>query len=313
MRLAGTPIVRDFQEGDAESISKLFRIIYGERYVYPEVYLPAMIRHYNQQRRWHTLVATLNGRIVGQASLVWDNAGFDHPELAMMVVHPHYRGAGVATSLGRALCHYAREQGVAALTIKMVSTHTQTQQLACRLGFYTTGLLLDYVDTPFDNQGRESIILGMLPLQPSPLPHGLIDAAAPAWLRQLSRQFGTGPSLPSRERTAPLHIASYGRRVDIRLSSAANQRLIDEVADLPSGCLIHLRIQITPALPSLLTRLHQAGYADMGIAPAADRQWYWLLQRGYTLGERTFRCPVAQALYNSINKSAILPASAADG
>ena len=61
--------IRDFQADDAAGVSALFRAIYGEHYVYPDVYLPSMIRRHNTAGRWHSAVAVSGGRVLGHAAL----------------------------------------------------------------------------------------------------------------------------------------------------------------------------------------------------------------------------------------------------
>ena len=298
--------LRAFHQGDAESISELFRIVYGERYVYPDVYLPEMIRYHNKQRRWHTVVAAVKNRIIGQAILWQEALTSDSAELAMVIVHPEFRGNGIATRLGKYLCSYACLKHITTLTIKMVSSHTQTQQLAHTLGFHTTGLLLDYVDSPFKATNRESIILGVLPLQPRPLPHYLNHYSHKDWINLLIDKFGTAIQWPKDEKAFPLRLREQDKRIDVILDGLRNIGLIKQVAQLPCNRLIHLRIRLMPALLSFLPQLHQAGYADMGMAPAPNGEWYWLLQRGYAPAELNMSCPVARALYANISKTGSL-------
>lgn len=35
--------IRAFQRQDGEGISALFRTVYGDRYVYPDIYMPSLI------------------------------------------------------------------------------------------------------------------------------------------------------------------------------------------------------------------------------------------------------------------------------
>ncbi|MDK2125164.1 GNAT family N-acetyltransferase [Parachitinimonas caeni] len=298
MKPAAAPVViRDFQEGDAEGVSALFSAVYGEHYVYPDVYLPSMIRHHNIEQLWRTAVATLEGRIVGHAILWQDPAGPDSAELAMIVAHPSTRGMGIATRLGEHLCLYARQQGLATLTIKMVSSHSQTQRLARTLGFQTTGLLLDYVASPFGNDGRESVVIGVMPLQDRPIPQCHTGRETASWIKPLVERFGSSPlSSGDRQLDRPMLISAHGKRVDVTLEHASAES-VEEITRLPRNRLIHLRIRFDAALPPLLAALHRAGYADTGLAPAPDGQWYWLLQRGYAMRDLEFHCPIARALY----------------
>ncbi|AIN17848.1 acetyltransferase family protein [Yersinia rochesterensis] len=290
--------IRDFLEEDAEGICTLFRTVYGEHYVYPDIYMPSMIRYHNDQGKWCSAVAIWEEKIVGHA-ILWFGMDSKSAELAFVVVHPSVRGRGVATRLSKHLFNYAYHRALTTLSIKMVSSHPRTQQLAHTLGFHSIGLLLDYVDSPFGHNARESIILGVLPLQPRPLPHCLTVFGHIGWLNSLIGLFGTTPQAPTRNNAFPLQISAQGNRVDVILTDASLGS-VREIAYLPLNRLIHLSISINDVLPSLLPVLHLAGYVDTGLAPASEGQWYWLLQRGYAKHEPELLCPIANSLYAGI-------------
>lgn len=302
-----TVVIRRFQANDAQGISALFRTVYGDRYVYPEVYLPSVIRHHNQCDRWKTLVAVEDGRIVGHATL-WRQPT-EHPaadsaeqaaEIAMFVVHPSARGRGVATSLGRQLCEDARRHGLQALVIKMVSSHRRSQQLARRLGFHTTGLLMDYVSSPFGQHSRESVVLGVLPLQARPIPVEAACGGAGEWIDELAQRFGARP-FPS-GRASPTHaqVSTHDDRLDVTLDSPTSCG-VEEICCLPASRLTHVLARLDVGLVSMLPALHHAGYADMGLAPASGGGWYWMLQRGYRPRALDLICPIARALNGQAN------------
>ncbi len=66
-------IIRRFQVTDANEISALFREIYAERYVYSDLYVPAMITWRNTQHNWYSAVAVINNKIIGHAALRREN------------------------------------------------------------------------------------------------------------------------------------------------------------------------------------------------------------------------------------------------
>ncbi len=142
--------IRVFQRQDGEGISALFRTVYGDRYVYPDIYMPSLIGWRNARDEWHSAIAEQNGIIIGHAALWRHHADKQTAELAMFAVHPAFRNRGVATQLGEYLRLAASRLGLGTLTIKMVSSHPHSQRLAQRLGFYSTGLLRDYVPPPFN-------------------------------------------------------------------------------------------------------------------------------------------------------------------
>ena len=95
--------IRAFQRQDGEGISALFRTVYGDRYVYPDIYMPSLIGWRNARDEWHSAVAEQNGIIIGHAALWRPHADKQTAELAMFAVHPAFRNRGVATQLGEYL------------------------------------------------------------------------------------------------------------------------------------------------------------------------------------------------------------------
>ena len=130
------------------------------------------------------------------------------------------------------------------LTIKQVSSHGQSQRLAKTLGFHTTGLLLDYVASPFGQPQPESIVLGRLPLRSRPIPALNWPAAWREWLTPLSRAFGSVPP-PAQGPGGGLSIASHGRRLEVGMEEISGGRL-REVAALPAGRLVYVRLALGP-------------------------------------------------------------------
>ncbi|WP_235859141.1 GNAT family N-acetyltransferase [[Pantoea] beijingensis] len=289
-------IIRAFQERDAESITALFQLVYGGRYVYPDIYHPAMICYRNTQGYWHGAVAELHDSIVGHAALLPCPGKEKIAELAMCVVHPSVRNRGVVTSLGKYLCRKADKLGLDTLTMKMVSSHTYTQRLAKALGFHSTALLRDYVFSPFEPEGRESVILGVLPLQPRPVPLSVLDYQHDGWPALLAEKFGVTQQLTPGTRSIPAvkRVVSE-ERLDITLTNLSLATL-SEIALLPINRVIYLYVRIDAASFSLLPYLYRDGYRDMGLAPAENGQWFWLLERGYTPKKLEMCCPIASAL-----------------
>lgn len=286
-------VVRNFQRGDADGISELFRKVYADRYVYSDLYVPTMIGWRNAQCHWHSAVAVENGCIVGHAAL-WRDKNPSCAELAMFATHPEERHRGVATRLGKHLCGEARKQQLSTLTIKMVCSHPYSQKLAKKLGFYATALLRDYVVSPFKNNDRESVILGVLALQPRPIPQIVDMKGQHLWLSLLSAQFGnTPPSLY--EETLPLEINDIGDRIEVTLYHMT-PRVTDEITRLPLSRLIYLRIQLNSTLTNALPLLYQAGYRDMGLTPDNKGGWFWLFQRGFRQHHLQLFCPIGQIL-----------------
>ncbi|MDF9619019.1 GNAT family N-acetyltransferase [Pseudomonas entomophila] len=296
-------IIRGFEERDAAQVSALFYRVYGEDYFYPEIYLPSVICHHNRTQRWQSVVALQGDRIVGHASLWRSSADERCAELAMIVVDPQVRGQGIATRLGQDLCGRARQQHLAVLTIKMVASHVWTQRLGLALGFQATGLLLDYVESPFSHPARETAILGVLPLQAHPIPLCAMPGGQPAWIAPLIERFGAVAARATRDCGVPPKITVQDDRMDLIIECATYPSII-EASRLPSARMTHLWLKMDANLAMALSAFHQAGYVDTGLALGPERQWYWLLQRGFSGRQMQLHCPTARALLSGVTQEA---------
>ncbi|KZE86644.1 GNAT family N-acetyltransferase [Chromobacterium subtsugae] len=270
---------RDYQAGDAAAVSALFRAVYGDHYVYPDVYLPSQIEQRNASGQWHSAVALLDGRLAGHATLWLDPARPGQAELALNVVHPDARGRGVASLLGRHLRAAAGSLGCGLLTIKQVCSHPQSQYLAQTLGFHTSALMLDYVDSPFGKPEPESIVLGCLPLRPRPLPELAWPAEWEEWLRPLRQAFGPGAPAAAPTRLPGLSLARHGQRLEVVVPQPSAARLA-EIAALPAGQLIYLKLAPSADALALRPRLAEAGFRFGGLLPDAGGGWLLLFLRG---------------------------------
>ncbi|MCO7520630.1 MULTISPECIES: GNAT family N-acetyltransferase [unclassified Pseudomonas] len=301
-------VVRGFEAQDAEPISELFTRVYGERYFYPQIYLPSVIRHHNRSQHWQSVVALRGERIVGHALLWRSSEDASCAELAMIVVDPQLRGRGIAGRMSRYLCDHARRQGMSLLTIKMVASHLWSQRLGMSLGFQATGLLLDYVESGLSAHSRESAILGVLALQAQPIPMPGLQGGRPQWLAHLLERFGRVPAGICQHRIEPTRIALEENRLDLTLEHPCEADVL-EVMRLSTRRLIHLRVRLDASLPCVLPGLHRAGFADTGLALGAGRQWYWLLQRGFADSPLQLHCPMARAIHAQARQCMVLARS----
>lgn len=295
-----TSFIRPFEVEHASAVSALFRTVYGENYVYPDVYLPSMIRHRNATGSWHSAIAVQDGQVVGHAVLWRDTHCPENAELALNVVHPSVRGQGIATLLGRYLCKQANDLGLSMLTMKQVSTHSQSQRLAKTLGFQTTALLLDYVESPFGQSQAESIVLGCLPLQNRPFPRVQWPMSWGGWQVPISHMFDSAPALALSNTSVDTEIFDYGYRLEVDLHITLPER-VEEIAALPVGRLIYVKLVLDQGTLQAIQILQQAGFTCAGFVPGADRSWQVLLLRGYRHQSLEFFCPVASQLLSLIH------------
>lgn len=287
---------RDYLPTDAADISALFRAVYGDHYVYADVYLPSQIQQRNASGQWRSAVAMRDGRLLGHATLWLDPSRPGQAELALNAVHPDARGQGIASLLGRHLRAMAAKLGIALLTIKQVCSHPQSQYVAGALGFHNTALLLDYVDSPFGKPEPESIVFGCLPLQPRPLPQLAWPAEWETWLAPLRQAFGEGEHAPAGAALPGLALARHGQRLELTSQQPTEARLA-EIAALPAGQLIYLKL---PAATETLARriqLQNAGFRFGGLLPAPACGWQLLWLRGLSRQDIRFCDEQAERLY----------------
>ncbi|EJM97487.1 GNAT family N-acetyltransferase [Herbaspirillum sp. YR522] len=292
-------VIRPFEPADAGQISDLFTHVYGQRYVYPEVYLPSLIGQRNASGHWRSIVAEQQDVIVGHAALVIESPHARCAELAMMVVTPTAIGRGIGIRLARALCGHARQWGMEMVVAMLVSSHSQTQRMAAPLGFVTTGLLIDYLPSPYAIGTRETYVLTCLPLQPRPLPDIVWPRAAWPWIEDIVAPLGTCrsmPGLPGPEGRPALEVRSDGELVVLTINEV-NARVLAEIARLPRHCCRVARLRVCHALDAASRSLWSAGYRHCGLMPAADGGWYWLMQAGFTTRSLRLHCHHASRIF----------------
>ena len=80
-------VYRRYEPGDARAVSQLFRVVYGDHYVQPDVYMPSIISQHNADGCWISMLAVDGERVLGHAALCNDTRA-DTPELALSVQVP---------------------------------------------------------------------------------------------------------------------------------------------------------------------------------------------------------------------------------
>jgi RimJ/RimL family protein N-acetyltransferase len=291
--------IRRFTADDAAAVSNLFRLVYGDNYVYPDVYQPLQICHHNQAGRWCSVVAMQDGQVIGHANLWRDPSCKALAELGMVVVHPQARRQGIATALGRLLCHRAADMQLKMLAIKEVVSHTHSQQLADTLGFHTTGLLLDYVPSPFNRLQLESVVLGCLPLTPHPFPDLAWPVGWQVWLTPLVQPFGLQPQANSCHVKETIHMTIEGQRIDVVLSTVTARQL-KEVAALPATHRLYIKLSLNNKTPQDISQLQQMGFSFTGFVPTCD-SWQALMIRGHQQSSLSLCNSIARQLNQGIN------------
>ena len=303
--------LRGYRTSDAPAVSRLFRKIYGDHYAQPHVYLPRMISQNHANGRWHSLVAVANGQVAGHSTLILDKES-SLAELALSVVDPQIRGQNVATQLSRQLLIHAQALGCHGVTIKQVTQHAYTQRMADRLGFCSTGLLLDYVPSPFGEPLPESIVIGFIPIDGyrRPLPALPWPQSCRDFMEHLSGVYGTQEKQPLWV-GPPLHVEHCSGRYDVLLKKL-DSSLLKQLRQLPGHWMISIRLRLARGFASAVDSLSAMGFIFTGIAPN-DRcgGWLALFHRGYHPRTLQLHCPHIQRLHDQAQQQIAASASEA--
>ncbi|MHA3739130.1 GNAT family N-acetyltransferase [Pseudomonas sp. Eth.TT006] len=295
--MRGEVTLRRYRDADGAAVSGLFQTIYGEHYPQPQVYLPHMISQNQTNGHWHSLVAIIEERLCGHASLFRQAGQASLAELALTVVHPQVRGQNIATRLSQQLLEHAQALDCRGVTIKQVTHHLYTQRMAAGLGFHNCGLLPDYVPCPFGGPNRETLIIGHrgitehrrpLPRLPWPQPHR-------ALMVHLEAVFGSVEKAPP-WREPKVRFEQVTGRYDMVLK-ALDDNLLEQLKQLPTHWLISLRLRLAEGFDRAAHALAAMGFAFTGITPDERSEgWLALFHRGYQPSTQTLHCPHMQHL-----------------
>ncbi|MEO6677098.1 MAG: GNAT family N-acetyltransferase [Pseudomonas sp.] len=298
-------IFRPFRASDAQAVSQLFRLVYGDHYVQPDVYLPKLITQHNGDGRWQSMLAVQGSQVLGHAALCRDRHPNTSAELALIVVHPAARGQSIATRLGRELLEHAAAVASRCVLIKQVTHHPFSQRMAQTLGFHCTGLLPDYVPSPFSRSSAESVVVGVHPLdgQACPLPEIAWPDSCRGFMEHVSSLFGSGKGVAAYP-AQPLQMQQHQHRVDV-VVERLDKRLLDQLIQLPEPWLISLRLALSGDFAEDFKRLNAKGLIFTGLMPAPDQaRWYALFHRGTRTRDVQLHCPQMQRLHDNLPRAA---------
>ena len=93
-------------------------------------------------------VATVNGQVAGYVGM---QHILDEGYICNIAVFPEYRRRGVATALLHALDAYAKENGMASISLEVRQSNTAAQQLYSRFDFETVGRRKHFYQNPTED------------------------------------------------------------------------------------------------------------------------------------------------------------------
>ena len=152
--------IRPIQEEDIEQVIRLFRINYGDDYIYREFYDPQWVKRgiYSDNILW--LVIEDDGCVVGSGAVVLDSGDYDDQiaELGRLVIDPSVGGKGLGQTMVKALIEASNDQ-VEFLFAEARTAHPKSQKINDQLGLVPLGFL------PMAHKGKprgSNVFSGML-------------------------------------------------------------------------------------------------------------------------------------------------------
>jgi GNAT superfamily N-acetyltransferase len=303
-------IFRPYRPSDARAVSQLFREVYGDHYVQPDVYLPNMINQHNAEGRWKSMLAVDDVRVLGHAALCHDTVA-DTTELALSVVRPAAQGQNIATRLGRELLLQSGSMGFKSVSIKQVTHHPYTQRMAANIGFHSTGLLPDYVPSPFAEPLPETIVMGCHVVEghTRPLPDIPWPDSCRGFMQHLCSVFGTHPHTTPLS-SLPLQLKQHHKRFDMVIQHLT-KRLLAQIRQLPRPWLISAKLQMSRHFAQDFRNLAALGFTFTGLMPTSNSHgWFALFHRGAQARHLNLHCPHMQRLQDDLQQNANTQSSA---
>src|SRR5690606_22454810 len=134
--------VRQFMEADIPAVRALYYDVYGHDYPYKAFYDDEWLKRSIYQDSYLSLVAEVEGRIAGTASVYFEVGAFADlcGEFGRLAVHPDFRNLGVGTELMRARIEFANRRLHFGLA-ECRTAHTGAQTISHQFGFMPIGFL----------------------------------------------------------------------------------------------------------------------------------------------------------------------------
>ena len=144
-------ILRPLIPQDEAALIEFFKAMPEEDLLYlrDDVKDPQVIKRWCQNLDYEVtlpLIADLEGKIVGDATLHQEKRGWRcHIGTVRVVIHPQYRGKGLATHLVGELCGIATDIGLVKLDAEFMAEQTRPIAIFEKLGFVNMAVLPQHV------------------------------------------------------------------------------------------------------------------------------------------------------------------------
>lgn len=144
-------ILRPLIPQDETALIEFFKAMPEEDILYlrDDVKEPEVIRRWCQNPDYEVtlpLIADLEGKIIGDATLHQEKRGWRcHIGTVRVVIHPQYRGRGLATHLVGELCEIAQDIGLVKLDAEFMAEQARPIAVFEKLGFVNMAVLPQHV------------------------------------------------------------------------------------------------------------------------------------------------------------------------
>jgi dTDP-4-amino-4,6-dideoxy-D-galactose acyltransferase len=147
-------VIREARPQDFADISSFGKTAFGKSHLYTDSKLPTDLsdklheewlkNDILKNRAKFTLVAELNGKIIGFISTLWDEVqqkifGFGHGHIDLMAVHWNWQGYGVGRLLLSRALERLSQEGASRVTVSTQATNLNAIRLYQQAGFTLSG------------------------------------------------------------------------------------------------------------------------------------------------------------------------------
>jgi len=157
--------IRSIRHEDIVGLIRCIYRCYGYTYLDPAMYEARHVRRLIDTGRMHSVVAVVDGEVVGHCALVFERPGDRVPEAGRMIVDPRYRGHHLAERMAEFRNEVAKQIGTPGTYANCVTNHVGSQVTAFRRGAVEVGLLLGEVNDgvsmtglAMTTKGRKSLL-----------------------------------------------------------------------------------------------------------------------------------------------------------
>ena len=157
--------IRSIRHEDIVGLIRCIYRCYGYTYLDPAMYEARHVRRLIDTGRMHSVVAVVDGEVVGHCALVFERPGDRVPEAGRMIVDPRYRGHHLAERMAEFRNEVAKKIGTPGTYANCVTNHVGSQVTAFRRGAVEVGLLLGEVNDgvsmtglAMTTKGRKSLL-----------------------------------------------------------------------------------------------------------------------------------------------------------